>query len=51
MTNGVFAGAVRDGIVFMALIVGGPLALGIGWDMVCRIAGGIRRAVRRRRRA
>lgn len=51
MTHGVFAEAVRDCLVFMALIVGGPLALGVCWDLVCWIAGEIRRAARRRRRA
>ena len=49
MTHGVFAGAIRDGLVFTALIVGGPLALGIGWNLVCRIAGEIRRAARRKK--
>ncbi len=51
MTHGVFAGAIRDGLVFTALIVGGTFALGIGWNLVCRIAGEIRRAARRRIRA
>ena len=51
MTHGVFAGAFRDGLVFTALIVGGPVAMWIGWSLVCWIAGEIRRAARRRRRA
>ena len=51
MTHGVFAGAIREGLVFTALIVGGTFALGICWELVCWIAGEIRRAARRRRRA
>ena len=51
MTHGVFAGAIRDGLVFTVLIFGGMFAMGFLWDLVCWIAGEIRRAARRRSRA